>query len=1079
MNKLKLSLTSFFGKGIFVKKSGRLLFDVIGSLTCLIFVVFLLLLGRLSMGPIPLDFLTPEVEAAFKAPQAGLSATIEHTQLVWREWKRPFEIELVNVQFQKHEKPNWLKIEHIGVSLRLYRLLLGDVSLKQLRFYHPHILLEKDEKGEFSLGFGESTPNSEFSFEDIAPLLALGGPNPALGKINDVNKIAIIDAHVLLKDGKEDKTWELPKATFVLKRQAGGFQTELTLQPQQKEGALIVGLAHQIDSKRFDITFDFHHVSPNALFEKKEFALCLPNAEIISSDDLLNFLQCWDLPVHGKVHLAFIPETLQVIEGSCDVDLGKGNLDLSLAKLTPLPITSGNLSFTLISNRLEIKKASLLSDEMLLDLSGKLDSSSPLLLSNLLGPGQTLELQGRIEDLYLDHLAALWPENIATSAREWLTKNLRKGVLTEAKLSLNGHGEKERFVIDDLKGTLDGEGTEITYLEGLPPAENVSAHAIFDRKGFDIKVLSGNIEHIKVQEGRVMISDLDTDNEFLSLEVKAKGPLADLLDVINHKPLEYSSYGGIDPKKAKGEGDVALQINFPLRADLQFKDVKIAAKGRFKQVALERLITEDLRVQLTHGDFSLDLTQDQMVIQGKGVINQLPSILSYEHYFKKEAPHELQVKVDTTASFEDFKRLGFDYREYGQGSTKTTLIYTVEKDKKSYLRVNMDATPATLSFVPLEWEKRPGEKGYLSLVLLFEAGHLSKIVDLKMDSHPYFLQGEVHFGPHKNWKTIHLSAFKGPHTQTQVTLQNPRQNVYEVSFKGESVDLEKFLEYVDQEGNAADRPPTDMMLSADVEQLRLGEGKVFENVKASAHLFLHGNEKIWKEVHLRARAGKGTVKKGDMAQVAGGILFDIQPGPHNTQTLIVRANDAGKFLRNLGIYDDIRRGYITIKAQREGLGPYKGIFKLKDFDAHEVPLLGRFAALLSPMGIINLFSEKKTLSMDRFECDFEFSEDLVLVRNGVGKSLSLGFTTEGKLDRKNRLFALKGNVIPVRFLNSILNNIPLLGPLITGGEGEGLFGIAYTVRGSFENPDVSLNPLSALAPGFFRKLFQSLGGDEE
>ena len=32
------------------------------------------------------------------------------------------------------------------------------------------------------------------------------------------------------------------------------------------------------------------------------------------------------------------------------------------------------------------------------------------------------------------------------------------------------------------------------------------------------------------------------------------------------------------------------------------------------------------------------------------------------------------------------------------------------------------------------------------------------------------------------------------------------------------------------------------------------------------------------------------------------------------------------------------------------------------------------------MGIVNLFSEKETLSMDRFECDFEFGEEQIIVK---------------------------------------------------------------------------------------------------
>jgi hypothetical protein len=337
-------------------------------------------------------------------------------------------------------------------------------------------------------------------------------------------------------------------------------------------------------------------------------------------------------------------------------------------------------------------------------------------------------------------------------------------------------------------------------------------------------------------------------------------------------------------------------------------------------------------------------------------------------------------------------------------------------------------------------------------------------------------KGEILFGAEKDWKTIHLSSFRGPHTQTQVTLHTPRKDAYEVSFKGQSVDLEKFLDYVNKKEDQ-DHPPTDIKLFADVDQLRLGEGKIFQSVKAEADLFLQGKMTTWKTVHLRAKAGKGTANRGDMAKVSGGVLFDITPGPNNTQTLEVRANDAGAFLKNLSIYEDIGGGYITIKGKRQGQGPYKGTFKLKDFEAYEVHLLGRFAALLSPIGIVNLFSEKKVLSMEKFEADFDYSEDLVVVRKGIGKSLSLGFTVEGKIDQKNRIYALNGNITPARFLNSILNNIPLVGDLLNGGEGEGIFAIAYSVKGSFDAPNIHLNPLSILAPGFIRNIFQSIDGD--
>ena len=49
--------------------------------------------------------------------------------------------------------------------------------------------------------------------------------------------------------------------------------------------------------------------------------------------------------------------------------------------------------------------------------------------------------------------------------------------------------------------------------------------------------------------------------------------------------------------------------------------------------------------------------------------------------------------------------------------------------------------------------------------------------------------------------------------------------------------------------------------------------------------------------------------------------------------------------------------------------------------------------------------------------------------------------------------------------------IPILGRLLVGREGEGLFAVTYTMKGDLKDPRVVVNPLSALAPGFLRRMF--------
>ena len=76
---------------------------------------------------------------------------------------------------------------------------------------------------------------------------------------------------------------------------------------------------------------------------------------------------------------------------------------------------------------------------------------------------------------------------------------------------------------------------------------------------------------------------------------------------------------------------------------------------------------------------------------------------------------------------------------------------------------------------------------------------------------------------------------------------------------------------------------------------------------------------------------------------------------------------------------------------------------------------------------------------------------------------------EGKIN-------VNGVVVPAYGLNSLLGKIPLVGGLFSGGSGKGLFGVAYRVKGMTENPDVDVNALSGLAPGFLRLLFEGKKG---
>ena len=73
------------------------------------------------------------------------------------------------------------------------------------------------------------------------------------------------------------------------------------------------------------------------------------------------------------------------------------------------------------------------------------------------------------------------------------------------------------------------------------------------------------------------------------------------------------------------------------------------------------------------------------------------------------------------------------------------------------------------------------------------------------------------------------------------------------------------------------------------------------------------------------------------------------------------------------------------------------------------------------------------------------------------------------VDADGKQYDLTGTVIPMFGLNNAFGK--LFGPL-GGGPAGGLFGVTFRVKGPLDKPAFQINPMSALAPGAFRSLFE-------
>ena len=144
-------------------------------------------------------------------------------------------------------------------------------------------------------------------------------------------------------------------------------------------------------------------------------------------------------------------------------------------------------------------------------------------------------------------------------------------------------------------------------------------------------------------------------------------------------------------------------------------------------------------------------------------------------------------------------------------------------------------------------------------------------------------------------------------------------------------------------------------------------------------------------------------------------------------------------------------------------------FCSRDFRVIRAPVLAKILSAGSLTGIGDLL-QGEGITFSRLRIPFHWKEGRIEVTDASAVG-AMGITADGTIDRVGRKVDLRGRVIPAYSLNSALGKIPYVGDFLVGGKGEGVFGIDYRVNGAIDQPDVSVNALSALAPGALRKLF--------
>ena len=147
---------------------------------------------------------------------------------------------------------------------------------------------------------------------------------------------------------------------------------------------------------------------------------------------------------------------------------------------------------------------------------------------------------------------------------------------------------------------------------------------------------------------------------------------------------------------------------------------------------------------------------------------------------------------------------------------------------------------------------------------------------------------------------------------------------------------------------------------------------------------------------------------------------------------------------------------------------------LNDFVLINTPASLKLLSLPSISGLVSIAEGEEGIRFGYGEINYVETENKFNEIEAFAVSDSLGLIMDGNIDRKEKIIDMKGEISPMHLVNAIIQKLPILGPIIVGNEGEGMFSIDFLMTGSSDDPEVESNPLTIIKPRIIERAIEAI-----
>jgi hypothetical protein len=679
-------------------------------------------------------------------------------------------------------------------------------------------------------------------------------------------------------------------------------------------------------------------------------------------------------------------------------------------------------------------------------------------------------MSGKLAALPVKTLMRYWPLPIAEGTRSWINDNIVQGTLGPFVFQTNiapGVLDQDVLPDDDLKLTFAINGVEGNYVTGLTHVSGVSGKATLLGDTFTADFDGGHIGNLAVRGGHALIPTLHVHGTAGQITAHVDGQMPDIMTLIDMKPLGYATRFGIDPKQTHGTASTNLSFTVPMLQDLSVDAVGISVKAQVSDFAVTLG-----HLKLANGAVNFDIDNDRLHQTGAITLADSRFLTDWVEDFKTTDPITTRINAKGIMTEAVRQALGIGVQNVLTGPVLANANLQGHRGQLTSADVTMDLSNAALTIPILHLGKPPGLTASGDISVNFAPGDILHDETIRVTGPNINATGTANFDRNGSLSVLNFTSVKmGPQNDLSFTLtRTAAGNDYVL--RGHSLDGSLIGRDVGESGPTANGGPHDdtptgpFHIDARLDRFAMRDGVAI----APFYLDLAGVGDKPSALTLSGGLSKTAGIRGAIETTATG------------RRLTLEAADAGQLIQGLFAFESIKGGDMKLIANLPGRASdadpapgntpdYQGTLDIDNFQVINQPLLARLFSAGSFTGLGDLMGGGG-ISLEKMTVPFSSKNNVISVRGAIARGRAIGATADGYVDRPKNQVALKGSLVPAYGLNSLLGNIPVLGNVLTSKKGEGLFAATYSATGNADEPKIEVNPLSVLAPGVLRQIFQ-------